>query len=554
MQPIQVATLALWFCFGTAFAQLQLRPFLDLPGETSDPSISWNGRTLAFDWWPPDMGGWGIYTRPMRGGEPRLFANSADNIAVSPRWSPDGRWIAFLRSPTPHAASLFIKPATGGEERLLGAICNDEVAWTADSRALITPINGDTDSLDECRLTVLSIEPGRPSWQLAHRGTSPALSPNGETLAFVRNREIRLISLTRGGRAAGSERTLVREPLNIMHLVWVPKSNEIAYLLSEDRSVIRRIEARQGAKPRNAGSIAGEFNLLSLSPSGGQALAEIEVHDDSYWRIELQAPDPHFEKLRRLPWNVSNLRLSPDGQKVLYTVSALGGSEFYTSNLDGSGPRSLFSIPYQSVERPVWSPDGRQIAFTAEPGHSQVEPSHLFIASTNNWSPRRLLRQFDEVYRVSWSRDGQALYFAARTKDEWPVWKLSLADNKLTQITRGSGDQAEQADDSFIYLKRRPFILLRVPLAGGREEPVVSGALEFTVGRNELYFVRQDAKPPTREGLNLYQLNLAKLTSQLVANIGFGLQSLQLSPDARFIYAERHDPRRRDIMLVQGWR
>ncbi len=80
MRLIRVAVVA------TAFAQIQLHPFLNLRGETSDPSISPDGKTLVFDWWPPDEKQRGLYTRTMNGGEPRLFDNGEGDIATSPRW------------------------------------------------------------------------------------------------------------------------------------------------------------------------------------------------------------------------------------------------------------------------------------------------------------------------------------------------------------------------------------------------------------------------------------------------------------------------------------
>jgi len=72
------------FFLGTALAQIQVRPFLDLPGETSDPAISPDGKTLAFAWWTPDMNAWGLYTRAMSGGQPRLFDKAEEGISYSP--------------------------------------------------------------------------------------------------------------------------------------------------------------------------------------------------------------------------------------------------------------------------------------------------------------------------------------------------------------------------------------------------------------------------------------------------------------------------------------
>jgi Tol biopolymer transport system component len=378
MVAAKIAAVSLLISFSAAVAQLQVQPFLNLPGETSDPAISPDGTSLAFAWWQPDMDRWGIYIRAMTGSEPRLFAKTEDGIAYSPKWSPDGKWIAYLASGTPRTSELFIKPVAGGPERGIGAVCSDGVAWTADSRSIIAPNDDDSDSLDSCRLAVVPIEPGGPTWQLAKRGNEPATSGDGKTLAFVKDREIHLISLTREGKAAGPERTLVRESLAVSLPAWVPGDHEIVYQFGWDHSVIRRVEVREGAKSHDDGSIDGEFNGLAFSSKGGPVLAEVASHDDSFLRMDLQSAEPHFETLRRLPWNVANLTLSPHGQRLLYTRSTRSRSEFFTSNPDGTAPHLLFSLPYESVTRVVWSPDGQQFSFTAEPVIEQIAPSHSF--------------------------------------------------------------------------------------------------------------------------------------------------------------------------------
>lgn len=534
-----------------------MRPFLDLPGETSDPAISPDGKTLAFAWWTPDINSWGLYTQTISGGQPRLFDKAEDGISYSPKWSPDGKWIAFLRSGSPRTSGLVVKTVSGAEERWLGPVCSDGVAWTADSRSIIAPNNDNTDMLEACRLAVVPIEPGEPSWQLANRGNEPAMSSDGKTLAFTKDGELHLLSVTPEGRAAGIERTLVRENLAIWHPVWVPGDREIVYQLDRDRSVIRRVEAREGAKPRDNGSIDGEFNILSFVPKGGPVLAEVQFHDDSYWRIDLQALEPHFEKLRRLPWNVGNLTLSPDGRRLLYTVARRGGSEFFTSKIDGTAPRLLFSLPYERVDRVAWSPDGRKIAFAAEQVVRQLSPSQLFVCSAVNWAPRRLMKQFEDTNLIGWSQDGSALFLVAGSVQDSGIWQLRLADNQLTRISSASGRFNEQTDGKFIYSERlgRPFPLVRIPVAGGPDELLVNGALQqFIVTDRDLYYVRQDASPPTTEGLNLYRFNLATRSSRLVGNsLGFWRGQLQLSPGQRFIYGEKHDQPHRGIVTVQNW-
>ncbi len=564
MRAIQAAVIVLWLFAGTAFSQLRLRPFLNLPGETSDPAISPDGRTLVFAWWPPDVSAWGLYTRPMSAGEPKLFARGGDfGMAASPKWSPDGRWIAFLRPETRRTASLFIKPATGGEERALGSVCNNAAAWTADSRFLVAPNNGDTD-LDECRLTVISTQPDGPSrQQLADRGVYPSVSRDGKLLAFARNNEIHLLPIAPDGRALGSDTTLIREAGTISQITWDFRTNEILYLVSQDLSVIHRIKPRPGAIPRAAETIDGEFNVVSMPADRSIALAEVETYHNSLWKIDLQATRPRFEKVRDLPWNVDNLKLSTDGRTALYSVHTGGHSEIFTSKADGAEPKRLFTIPYERILQISWSSDTKRIAFTAEPVLTQVAPSHLFVASAAAGTPRRVGDQFDDASLIGWSEDGQSLYYSAGVhqsfsagiiRGEWPVWRLNIVTNQATQVAKLSAHPMDLVS-GYIYqrLDLVPFSLLRTPLGGGPVEHILDQALNFAIGTDYIFFIRQDAEPPTQGGLNLYRFDLATQTTEFITNVGFAA-ALQLSEDAKSLYVERNEPPRRDIMLVQNER
>ena len=80
-----------------------------------------------------------IWVAPLDGsGEPRQFTSGERNDG-SPRWSPDGRWLAFLSNREGEEAKakgqLYVLPANGGEPRRLtdGNESVESVAWSPDS-------------------------------------------------------------------------------------------------------------------------------------------------------------------------------------------------------------------------------------------------------------------------------------------------------------------------------------------------------------------------------------------------------------------------------------
>src|SRR2546425_8791668 len=123
----------------------------------SDPQLSPDGSRIAFVqtvaageadtyrshlWVAPVDGG---ASTALGAGDPRQFT-AGEHRDSMPRWSPDGRWIAFLSDrgtgkPDPgvkRPKQLFVIPADGGEARLLvpAAYHPSDLSWAPDGRSL----------------------------------------------------------------------------------------------------------------------------------------------------------------------------------------------------------------------------------------------------------------------------------------------------------------------------------------------------------------------------------------------------------------------------------
>jgi dipeptidyl aminopeptidase/acylaminoacyl peptidase len=109
----------------------------------TDPRVSSDGRTVAFvrSWiddetHEPRSAIWSV---PVDGGEePRQLTAGAKRDAT-PRWSPDGRWLAFTSARGDDRAQLFVLPADGpGESRQLTRLPEavESPAWSPDGTRL----------------------------------------------------------------------------------------------------------------------------------------------------------------------------------------------------------------------------------------------------------------------------------------------------------------------------------------------------------------------------------------------------------------------------------
>ncbi len=157
-----------------------------------------------------------VYVVGADGGEPRQFTAGAKRD-LSPRWSPDGRWLAFLSERGEEKPQLYVMPADGGEAWPLTKLPFGAgvPAWSPDSRSIAfsaktgTPpdpdpkkakpyrritslkyrLNGEGWTYDRrSHLFVVGIEPGSEPRQVTDgdwSDTQAAWSPDGRELAFV---------------------------------------------------------------------------------------------------------------------------------------------------------------------------------------------------------------------------------------------------------------------------------------------------------------------------------------------------------------------------------
>ena len=109
-----------------------------------------------------------------------------------------------------------------------------------------------------------------------------------------------------------------------------------------------------------------------------------------------------------------------------------GTFDVYVMNADGSGLRRLA----QSGQRPVWSPDGRKIAFVSggDPSSALTPNQHVFTMNSDGSGKRKLARGFGPV----WSPDGRKIAFVSERAGSMDVGVMNADGSGQRTLSRST--------------------------------------------------------------------------------------------------------------------
>lgn len=337
-----------------------------------DPQISPDGERVAYVEVGMDRPTYEyrrtIWVTPAGGGEPRRFTAGPNDSA--PRWSPDGRSLAFVRAPADEVKpkdeterargtghpQIWIVPADGGEARQLTFMRDGagDPVWSPDSTTLLfTAEVGEPDDAEAARAVLggrrvptvrtidrlwyrldghgwnyercphLFIVPanGGEARQLTDGDWSdgtPAWSPDGQRIAFASDRtadrwrvlgsDIWVFDI-----ASGSLRRLTDETLQCGAPTWSPDGRTIAF----------------AAAPRRK---SGGHVDLYVVPAGGEGAARRLTED-----FVPTCADTCIDDMRaghgpaRMLW-------SADGGTIYFLASYRGMTHVYAARPEGGQP------------------------------------------------------------------------------------------------------------------------------------------------------------------------------------------------------------------------
>jgi len=135
--------------------------------------------------------------------------------------------------------------------------------------------------------------------------------------------------------------------------------------------------------------------------------------------LQAQAVGPlTVERFMNMRW-ISSVQISPDGSRVIYTIDAFDrGKNLVTSSLfsissSGGEPRKLAddvsTIPVPERSAPMWSPDGKQIAYLSR----REDGNQIWLVKDGDGSSQRLTSSPADITFFRWSPNGSQIAYIA---------------------------------------------------------------------------------------------------------------------------------------------
>ena len=427
---------------GTLFAQTKLLRFPDIYADTV---VFCYGGDL---WKAPAAGGIAV----------RLTAHPGQELF--PKFSPDGKWIAFTGQ-YDGDEQVYVMPAEGGIPKRLtyypahGPLAprwgydNQVYGWTPDGGEVLFRSLRDANGVSvKTALYTVSVEGGLPKKLPMPTSGAGDFSPDCKQIVYSPLfRDFRTWKRYEGGWAqdlymfdlntdearkiASSKRT-ERDPMWIENRIYFDSDrdgtlNLYAYNIDSDEVTqithSKKWDVRWPSsdnKSRIVYELNGELQVLDIT-SGQDRRISITVPDDG-----LAIRPSHYSAEK----NIEDFELSPKGERALFVARG----DIFTAPIEKGAVRNLTNSSNAHDKWARWSPDGKKIAFISD----LTSEDQVYLTDQDGMGkPEQLTSEFKAMlYSPEWAPDGKRLAFSDK---DGKLYVLTLADKKIEAI----------ADDEF---------------------------------------------------------------------------------------------------------
>lgn len=407
-----------------------------------------------------------IYVADSSGANPRRLSKGVwDGV---PKWSPDGKWIAFSREV--NGSDVYVVPVDSGPERAIASTkaLDLPIGWLPDNSGVLYTRVGDRDELWVAPLV------GSPRRLVESRGSvGGTVSPNGRWLAYDvlldGKRTLRVRDLTTGADKAltteGYE-SLTRETGN-----WSPDGTRVLYesrrsgtldvwsvhvVTGERRQITRDVRddflpkyAPDGRRVAFISDRGGQRDVWIVADTGGEAT---RVSDDKtrevflewtrdggsllisgtdaeshIYRVGLDGAPP--VRVLNEAFQELDPRIAADGSRMVFTAIENADADVRTALLADGRSTLVAGGPSDDFHADL-SPDGQRVVFAS----NRSGNNDLWVAPVSGGTATRLLDWPSNETWPRWSADGQWIAFRSTRAASGGLWLVKADGTGARQV------------------------------------------------------------------------------------------------------------------------
>jgi Tol biopolymer transport system component len=390
--------------------------------------------------------------------------------------------------------------------------------------------------------------------------SQPAFSPDGRTLAFIREvavgvRDIHLLTLAEDFQPMGEPKRLTFENRLTFRPVWTLGGHEIIFSSGPYLGPnLFRIAASGSGKAQRLAGVGEDGSEAAISHRAQRLVYTRDLVDMNIWRLEVPGPHGKIGSPMKVIASTrvdGDAQFSPNGKKIAFNSNQRGSFEIWTCDNDGSNAQQLTELGGY-CGTPRWSPDGGRITFD-----SNLEGQwEIYVTSAHGGRPKRLTSHPAADALTSWSRDGRWIYFASDRSEEYQVWKVPSGGGEAVRVTRKGGYAAlESPDSQWVYYTKSHEVsgLWKMRRDGGEETQVLESVIgpAFAIVNKGIYFI---PRPDSAGRYSIQFFDFATKKNRSVTTIESPGGYLSVSPDGRWFLYSQVDQQGSDLMLVENFR
>ncbi|MGE0641027.1 MAG: protein kinase [Thermoanaerobaculia bacterium] len=546
---------------GVSLAEASIR-ILVTAGVSTDPSVSPDGRTLAFV--SERDGRDRVWIKDLASGSESVLGRDPSWL---PRFSPDGTSVLFLTQEGDRVDIYRISLATR-EERLV-ARNGIDADWSPDGRRVLF-IRGDIENFRSGR-ELVEIDLASGTETLLHTDPTGALfephwSPDGRRIAIQSygpqtGTDDRLLILDPGGRQVREIPMQFegRPGTRIRGAVWLDVHRLALLLLDLGEQVSNsgriavcdvdtgRLRSLQPLAAVGWGlTVAGQDSLVVSTGSSDQNLYESHRIEGGWSPVEARTEGPFVD---RQPV------YSPDGRWLVFTSSRSGNLDVWRRDRQ-SGELQRLTDDKADDWDPALSPDGKRLLFSSNrSGRFQI-----WIADADGSSARQVT-DFENAQNPTMTPDGEWIFFVRQgSVGENGVWKVRVDGSDASPIVKGNLLVPETSPDGR-FVAARTFDghpLLRVATSGYLENVDLgpSDRYRWSVESGKTFLwaigILSESREIRRYSFDPWTGRVGQPETVLPADVVRSAETLGVARDGSAVAFSRAASRRAQLLRIDG--